>query len=383
MSNTQEPKANEVFTITAADMPDILNDASDRLDWYIKTFGNRHGLATNVFVSPPGLGKTSISEQQAADRSRAYFDVCGGNMNTSDLRVPAVNWEEQVCRFIGNDELPFVGTNGLEEDSRVFLAWDEMWDAGTLVQRIQKQGLCSNKIGNNRFPINTLQAGFTNGSEHGCYVEKLAASFANRIIIHNVAPDPDVYLEQFLGPRALSIELEVIVRNNKDMFYQIDFKKWNGLDNFGSMRTVTEIAAYFETQLVSHENGKRVFDYRRDPLLRHKLNSLVGSDAMHKIWAFLELMDAIGDFSELMAHPTTHPIPDDLTKKWIVALKLTNEADENNLEAVMTIASRLSGDGGFLEAFVVQSITTHRPKLSSHPMVIKWAKKDKIAICDR
>lgn len=375
-------KVNETISITPKLVLPTIIDHSERMDFQLKKLGHRRGLTTPVFQSPPGCGKTSIGLMAEEKLRRDGYGVCAGATNPADIRVPGVDMDKAITKYCGNTEFPFVGDTGVDEESRIIMKWDELFDAGIVVQRIFKQAFDENRIGNLRFPDNTLHVGFTNGLQHGCYSEKLSASFANRLAIYDVLPDPDDFLTWFKGQN-LSPELEVLVEQNKDLFYDLDFQSWDGVSNFASFRTTTELAMYFETQLVIHTGDKRVFNHHRDPLLRNKLQAILGEAAAIKVYAFLELMDAVGNIQDLLDNPSSHPIPNDITKKWVIALKLTNEADENNIGAIMTIAERLAGAKSFFESFIAKSITQHRPSLSSHPSIVQWMQRDHNEICDR
>jgi len=389
MSNTN---TNNVVSIASSDIKEVVKSHEKRLNWMLNKFGHRRGLTTALFMSLPGAGKSETGRALSDELGRIYFEDRCGNLMPGDIRIPGVDVEKAVAKYCANTAYPFVETGVVSADDKVLLVWDEFLDASPVIQKIVKQGTNDNCIGGFNFPDNTLQIAFANGLDHGCYSEALAASNANRMAFYDVLPDVAGF-QAWLADADISIEAEALVAANIDMFYKVDMKKWDGRSNFASFRTVTEMAMIFESEWTTYSGGddprfreqdsKRTFTYKDDPLALAKLTGILGESSAAKAIAWLDLYDAVGNIQDLIDNPQGHPLPDDLNKKWIIATKLVGEATNENLPAIMAVGERLTGQRGFLEAYIARSICKHKPSLKSRPEIVKWMKRDVAELCGR
>ena len=180
-TKTKNQKDIEKLNIVPSDIPAILQSHEDRLQWQLRHKNSRQGLTTPFFLALPGVGKSEISRLLAEQMGRKFFDVRAGNCLPSDLRLPTVDREQHVAEYFGNTELPFVTNPDMNEDTKVLMVWDELLDGSLAMQRVLKQAMNDNCIGNLHFPVNTLHVALANGLDHGCMSEKLPLSNVNRM----------------------------------------------------------------------------------------------------------------------------------------------------------------------------------------------------------
>jgi len=374
-TKTKNQNNDDVITITPSDMSDIIQSHNDRLDWQLANRGHRRGLTTPFFLALPGVGKSEISLFVSEQLGRKFFDVRAGNCLPSDLRIPAVDKEAEIARYFGNTELPFVTNPEVTEGDSILMLWDELLDASLPVQRVLKQAMNDNCIGNISFPENTLHIACANGLDHGCMSERLPLSNANRMAFYNVRPDLNGF-QEWLSDIGLYPELEAFLQSNSDVPYDMDVSKWDGKSNFASFRTLEEFGKLINTDLVEIKGGARYLKpIDSDNLLLVKISAVLGHKAAHKALEYLKIYEAVGSIQNLLDDPQGCTIPSSLTKKWIVACKLAGAADQGNVSAVMTVAERLSstsGGKGFMATYVAKSICKQKPKLSSTKAIKKW-----------
>jgi hypothetical protein len=100
---------------------------------------------------------------------------------------------------------------------------------------------------------------------------------------------------------------------------------------------------------------------------------------------WLELYDSIGSIQNLLNDPNGCTIPSELSKKWIIACKLSGIANEGNIKVVMQVAKRLSGAGakGFMTTYVAKSICKQKPSLQSNPAIVEWMGDNLSSLCGR
>jgi len=385
-TKTDQNKDNEIITITAADMPAVIQSHSDRLAWSLEHKGHRRGCTTPLFLALPGVGKSEISRHVADSLGRKYYDVRAGSYLPSDVRIPAINRETGSSCYFGNEEFPFVELPNVDADDAICVNWEELLDASLPMFKMCKQAMNDNSIGNLFFPENTLHVAVSNGLDHGCMSERMPLSNANRMAWYEVKPDLAGF-QEWLEEVGLYPELAAFMRSNNDVPYDIDTNKWDGKSNFASFRTLEEFGKLVNSDLMVVENDKRYMKpIASDRLLRAKINAILGHKAGLKAYKYLELYEAVGSIESLLDDPENCDIPPELNKKWIVACKLAGYANKSNLNAVMTVAGRLTGGNsgkGFMGTFVAKSISKQKPSLKEEPRMRKWIGENFSDLCGR
>ena len=383
MSTTNQNKTNDIITITAADMPKIIESHADRLTWSLANKGHRRGLTTPLFLALPGVGKSEISRHVADTMDRNYYDVRAGSYLPSDVRIPAIDRERNSSRYYGNEDFPFVSIPDVNADDAICINWEELLDASLPMFKMCKQAMNDNSIGNLFFPENTLHIAVANGLDHGCMSERMPLSNANRLSWYEVKPDMTSF-QEWLSDVGLYPELEAFMQSNNDVPYDLDVAKWDGKSNFASFRTLEELGKLINTDLMEVKGDQRYMKpLASDPLLKAKLNALLGYKACNKAFEFLHIYEAVGSIDNLLNDPTGCDIPSEMNKKWIVACKLAGTASKSNLDAVMTVAERLSGKKGFMGTYVAKSICKQKPALQSEPRMRKWMGDNFSDLCGR
>jgi hypothetical protein len=176
------------------------------------------------------------------------------------------------------------------------------------------------------------------------------------------------------------------MQSNNDVPYDIDVPKWDGKSNFASFRTLEEFGKLINTDLIEVKNGQRYMkSLASDRLLNAKVNAILGYKASIKAIEFLHLYEAVGSINALLEDPNGCDIPEEMSKKWIVACKLAGVAVKSNLDAVMTVAGRLTGGGGkgFMATYVAKSICKQKPSLKTEPRMRKWMGDNFSDLCGR
>lgn len=385
-TKNKNQKDNEKISIVPSDMPDIIKSHEDRLEWQLRHKNNRQGLTTPFFLALPGVGKSEISRLVADQMGRKFFDVRAGNCLPSDMRLPTVNKEQKIAEYFGNTELPFISNPDIKEDTRVLMVWDELLDGSLAMQRVLKQAMNDNCIGNLHFPENTLHVAIANGMDHGCMSERLPLSNVNRLAFYNVSPDLSTF-QEWLSDIGLYPELEAFLQSNNDVPYDVEVSKHDGASNFASFRTLEELGKLINTDLIKIENDQRYLEpISSDRLLKAKLNAILGYKVAMKAIEFLEIYESVGSIQNLLDDPTGCELPSSMTKKWIIACKLAGIADKGNIDDVMKVAKRLSGSSagkGFLTTYVAKSIFSQKSSLQEHPALVEWCADNQLELCGR
>jgi len=319
---------------------------------------------------------------------RQLFDVRCGNILPSDVRLPVAVHEDKQSTYYGNSELPFL-SKSVGEDSSIYIHWDELLDAPLPIMRIVKQAMNDNCIGGLPFPMNTLQAASANGMDHGSFSERVPLSNANRLAWYEVGIDIDSFLN-WLQEQGIYPELQACIQANMNVAYDIQVSKWDGKSNFASFRSLEEVGKMLNAEYIEEVGTPEDPNYKRrlksptsDRLFEAKLNAIVGFKAAKVISTFLKIFEAVGSIDNLLRDPSGCRIPEDLPTKWVIACKLSGEATDENLDAVMKIAERLSGKKGFMEAYIAKSIGKNKPLLGGEPALIGWMTENTLELCGR
>lgn len=374
---------NEAITIVASDIPDILHMHERELEWQLNVKGNRLGLQTPYFVSEPGIGKSMLNMQVAESMGREFIDIRAGNYIPSDVRLPSVDREQGVAKYVGNEEFPFL-RKGINPEGRYFIHSDEMGDASGVMHKIMKQIINDNCLGNLKLPDNTLHAASANGLAHGCMSERMPFSNANRYVFYHIKPDVEGWMK-WLENLSMYPELFAFMKSNSDVPYDYDLASWDGESNFASFRSLENVGKLFESNYVKTDSeGKRVFTRpSEDPLFLPRVAGGIGYKAAKSLLAWLEIYETVGSIESLLSDPDNCTIPSDDTTKWIIACRLVGESTEENIDACMKVAYRLTGVKGFMAAYVAKAIVKTKPNLASTPTIVKWMKSNTLECLGR
>lgn len=389
--SSNNPKANEIITISTGDIPEVIKSHHDRLRFRLKHFNHRRGLTYPLFLSLPGAGKSESGYVTAEMLGRRHFDIRGGDILPSDVRLPAADLEKEVAKYLGNADFPFITKDdSVNADHSILGVLDELLDANLPVQRMFKQLTNDNKIGNLRCPDDTLWVAFANGLEHGCSSERMPLSNANRTAWYEIPPDVTSFQQYLHGHPFGYPVLEAFVQTNTDAIYGIEPKQWDGKSNFASFRTLEELGILIETEWTEEIGTPEDEDYKRefkgisqDRLATAKLNAILGYSSAKKVQTFLQIFEAVGSIEDLLKNPDTCKIPNDIATKWVIACKLVGEATIQNVAAVMKIAERLLNRGSFIEAYIAKALCKQKPKLQGEPCMRKWMTENTLELCGR
>jgi MoxR-like ATPase len=143
------------------------------------------GERTPLFVwGPPGIGKSQLIHQAAAQRELPVIDVRLSQLTPSDIRgLPVADHEARQARFYPPEFLP------ASRQTRAVLFLDEFNQAPPVMQGIVQQLVLDRRVGDYVLPDGVFIVAAGNRRQDRAAVHELTAPVANRFLHVEVSPD--------------------------------------------------------------------------------------------------------------------------------------------------------------------------------------------------
>ena len=316
-----------------------------------------------------GVGKSHQAAKFAADTDMHYIDYRAAYKTFNDVRGYGIpNRETGKMEFLPDEDFDFV------EDRKNMLHFEEVLNAAPSVQKVLMQIMLDRRVGKTHLPEGTFLMASANKLAQKTGVERMLAALADRFAIYHIRPDYKSYMA-FLQTNGKSSEVQAFLQVNGDAPYNFDIKKWDGESNLPTFRSFDRLdelsASYADTAEMA---GDRLFSAHA--------TSCVGPKYGPMFAQFVKLSDSIGDVEKMVDEADTCDIPREADLKWIIACRLITLADRHNMDAILTLAHRLSAptetnwkltpDPSAMQAFVVTSLEQRRPDFARTSEILDW-----------
>jgi hypothetical protein len=180
-------------------------------DYLAKLAQNRLRLSTMIW-GPPGVGKSSIVAQVAADSKMGFIDVRLSQLAPTDLRGLPVA-EEGMSRWYPPEFLPREG------EGILFL--DEINMAPPAMQGVSQQLILDRRVGSYLVPEDWLIWSAGNRKEDRAAVYDMPSPLANRFIHLEVDPDFESFKAYALS-HGIHEQLIAFLSYRPALLYQLD-----------------------------------------------------------------------------------------------------------------------------------------------------------------
>ena len=146
-----------------------------------------HKKITAMLWGPPGIGKSSIVKQTAAELKIGLVDLRLPQLEPPDLRgIPVPNRETKRADWFYPEYLP--------TDGEGILFLDEIEKAPVAVKNAALQLVLDREIGSYRLPDGWSIVCAGNREDDGAFSQQLGSALANRMMHFEVAPDYEAWL---------------------------------------------------------------------------------------------------------------------------------------------------------------------------------------------
>ena len=292
----------------------------------------------------PGIGKSAIVRQFAAEQGVALRDVRALLLDPVDLRG-----------------LPFLGTDGrskwatpefLPQDGSGVLFLDELNAAPAMVQASCYQLVLDRKLGEYVLPEGWAIVAAGNRDSDRAVTTRMPSPLRNRF---------------------LHLEFEVDLQ---------DWSEWaiqNGIrpEVVAFLRFRPELLSAFDRDAHafpsprSWEFVSRILAAGTEATLEHELFAgAVGSGAATEFSAFVRMFRELPNIDAILLNPLQEPVPESAAAQYAIASALARRASETNFDRVCVYLNRMPTE---FRVLCVRDATLREPLIRHTPAYTRWA----------
>lgn len=303
--------------------------------------------------SAPGVGKSEVMRQLAAEDNSGFKDIRIGTMLPEDLTgIPVPDLEKRLAVWLRATFWPEEQRDG----KRGIIAFDELSDANRNLQSCIYRVILDRQIGDYKLPPGWWPVAAGNRREDRAAAQSVSTALANRFAHIQVRADADVWIN-WANLNGIDPML-------------IGFMKWRpGLIH--SMEGADLLA--FPTPR-SWEQASKVFDAESGT--RFKLVAgLVGEGAALEVETFFKTIN-LPDFDDIIRAPTKTMIPEEPASRYALSSLLSRKATSDNFPQIYKYIMR-DDFGADFGTVVVLDATKRDAGLCDAPTFVQWARSNK------
>ena len=317
------------------------------------TMMGKHGRPLFVW-GPPGIGKSSVAEQVAADLGFKYIDIRALLLDPVDLRGIPYRDSDNRTRWAP----PIFFPDGRDAAERYLLNLDELAAAPPLTQAGLYQLLWDRKLGEYDLPPGCTMMATSNRLKDSGIVHKPSTALASRFMHVTMKTDPNMW-SAWAASHEICTEVLFYIKFRPDRLHQFNPKTMGEELAFPSPRTWEFASDILKVRTeLSHDE------------MRMLLVGAVGQAAAVDFAGFLRYWKQLPHPDTIFRNPGGCPIPQDQGVLIALAGSLYNHVEDDTMGALCRFAKRLKPELG---EFLVDMTVRGKPELQHTRAYIKHA----------
>lgn len=296
---------------------------------------------------PPGVGKSDVVAQVAAELHYKLVDVRAVLLDPVDLRgLPHIeNGEAQWCppAFLPKGKGKWI----------LFL--DELNAAPPLVQAACYQLILDRKIGEYELPKDAVVIAAGNRETDRAVTSRMPSPLANRFVHLDFDVDLDDWITWGLN-NGVRTEVLAFQRFRPEMLYNFDPKR--NEKAFATPRSVT-----FLSRLMDANKGEIDFDLAK---------GVTGEGYAAEFVGFMNIYKSLPDPDMVIMAPKKAEVPTDPATLYAICGAVAQKASDQNMKNVVTYANRLPDEFSVL---LIRDCINRDENLVKTRAFIEWTSK--------
>lgn len=267
-------------------------------------------------IGPPGVGKSDLFRQVAAEERIGFIDLRLSQMDPVDLRgLPSV--------FKGTTmwNQPDFWPNAERDGPKGVILFDELADASKSMQSAAYQIILDRRAGPHVLLPGWYPAAAGNRREDRAAAQSISTALASRFAWIEVAADVEVFREYAIK-KGLSHWLVGFLKMRPNLIHNME---GSDLRAFPCPR--------------QWERVSRICDAPEEYRLK-LVSGLVGDKAAGEFESFMRTVTEVPDLEDIIKDPKRCPIPKQPGAKYATSAMLARYADRKNLKQVAEYISR-------------------------------------------
>src|ERR1700722_1755831 len=304
--------------------------------------------------SAPGIGKSDIMRQLAAESGSGFIDIRVGTMLPEDLTgIPVPDLEKRLAVWLRATFWPEVNRDG----AHGIIAFDELADTNRQLQSCLYRVILDRQIGDYKLPPGWWPMAAGNRREDRAAAQSISTALANRFAHVHVRADDKAWTE-WANLNGISPLLIGFIKFRPGLLHSME-----GADllAFPSPR--------------SWAKASKVFDIG-DAHLRFRLVAgIVGEGAATEVETFFKALD-LPEIEDILRDPLKTHIPDDPGSRYALTSLLARKMDKENFPQIYKYIKR-DDFGADYSTVVVLDATKRDSTLCETKTFVDWAKSNK------
>jgi midasin (ATPase involved in ribosome maturation) len=303
---------------------------------------------------PPGVGKSDLIRQIAAEQGLEVLDLRLSQMDPPDLRGMPFP-KDGATTFYPPAELPTA------PGKLIFL--DEMNAAPRAVMAAAMQLTLDRQLGQYRVPDGTPIIAAGNRVQDKAVANRMPSALNNRFIHIQVEVDLTCMVKYMLE-NAWPMEVIQFLRFRPNLLHSMPDNLRDG-ESFPSPRS-------WEFVIRS-----KALEVANKDLRRHLLVGAVGEAAMVELEGFIRTVKNLPNLDHVLTDPHNAPLPQQTDAKYAVAGALAAKASAVNLASIMAYLERFQ-EKEYM-AMAMHNIVKTKGELRSASQVVNWMAQNRAA----
>lgn len=308
----------------------------------------------------PGVGKSDLVREVAAEDNREVRDVRLSTMDVVDIRgFPVPNLETKVMEWLVANFLPPMLVPGktkgklVPNESRGVLFLDEMNSAAPAVQAAGYQLVLDRKIGDYTLPENWSIIAAGNRTSDRSVVHAMPAALANRFVHIDFDVDMDDWYA-WATQNGISDITRGFIRFRPNLLHSFDAN--SNPRAFPSPRSWAFVDNVLNGQLESS------IEYEL-------IKGTVGEGAAAEFSAFARLAKDLPTADEILLAPDSAPVPTEPASQYAICTALDSRATSGTIGRLLTYVTRLPTE---FQVLFMRSATIANREIANTKEFIKW-----------
>ena len=322
----------------------------------IKSYRDMPGKRALYITGSPGIGKTSVPRQVAAELGLGFIPMHAPTMQPEDMALPCPSADRTQLNFIVNSRFPLEGNACPDEG---ILLIDELPQGDASVQKTMANLFQEREIFGRR-----LKPGWSIVATGNRQIDRAGAS---KIFSH-------------LNDRMTEVEYEVSLDDWSNWALDSGIRveviqfcrfKANALNDFDPQRTKNA------TPRGWCEGVSPVIDNVAKEAEFECFKGAVGEGWAAEFTGFLKIFRKLPNPDAVLMQPDTYDVPEEASVRYAMAGALAQRATSSNFEAVITYMKRFPAE--FTVLSILDSVRKDKT-LQATKAFTQWAAKEGAAV---
>lgn len=320
-----------------------------------------------MLVGSPGMGKSQIVHQIAAEYGLKVIDIRLAQCDPTDLLGPLAPKGDRAS-YLPMDTFPLEGDPIPEGYSGWLVFMDELTSAPTSVQAASYKVILDRMIGQHHLHPNVVIVAAGNKETDGAIVNPMSTALQSRMVHLELVVDHGEWLD-WAAANGIDHRVTDYIRFKPAMVY--NFQPDHTDNTYACPRTWE-----FASRLLQSKDLRTMQASKSNNVLP-ALAGVLGEGVAREFVTFMKIYDQLPKPQQMIDSPESVKIPDEPSILYALTGTISHNADENNIGQLMKLIKRLPTE--FQVVTLRDTVRRNKPLLTKAP-VREWIKESSVEL---